>query len=193
MLNSYSSHPELFKPPLPGRKPAISLYTPAETQKTVISTQGSRPGSSSQDKSARIETSPEKRVRLRDYLFFASTSSMRNNERRKSLKQNMKQPENPSQRQSLQSSMSLLRRQKYDISNLEMYRIVKKEIQEEYLKLIRDMQQKIEILGEDDNPHPTNDDLVVLYNIRRLINDRIHPANKDVDQLFLKKEAKLVR
>jgi hypothetical protein len=118
---------------------------------------------------------------------------MRNNERRKSLKQNMKQPENPSQRQSLQSSMSLLRRQKYDISNLEMYRIVKKEIQEEYLKLIRDMQQKIEILGEDDNPHPTNDDLVVLYNIRRLINDRIHPANKDVDQLFLKKEAKLVR
>lgn len=58
-------------------------------------------------------------MRLRDYLFLASTSSQRNNEKKKTLKNTI------TEKESLKTSMNLLKKQKYEISNSDMYKIVR--------------------------------------------------------------------
>jgi hypothetical protein len=97
--------------------------------------------SKSEQKLPAKEGTPEKRMRLRDYLFIASTSSLRNSEKRQELKNSTIEKE------TLKSSISLLKRSKYELPNSEMYAIVKTEIAIELSSLIRDLQEKLQILN----------------------------------------------
>lgn len=96
------------------------------------------------------EGSPEKRVRLRDYLFIASTSSLRNNEKKQDLKNSV------IEKDALKSSITLLKRNKYGLPNAEMYSIVKNEIVKEMNFLIQDLQGRLESLNADQTPNPTS-------------------------------------
>jgi hypothetical protein len=92
--------------------------------------------SKSELKLGRGESSKEKRVRLRDYLFIASTSSQRNSEKKQDLKNSV------IEKDTLKSSISLLKRNKYGLPNAEMYAIVKAEVNKEVESLIRELQEK---------------------------------------------------
>jgi hypothetical protein len=93
--------------------------------------------SKSEQRLGKGEMSPDKRIRLRDYLFIASTSSQRNSAKKQDLKNSIVEKE------TLKSSISLLKRKKYGLPNHEMYEIVKAEIVKEMGSLIEELQGRL--------------------------------------------------
>lgn len=142
---------------------------------------------SQQKLSSRLEGTPEKRIRLRDYLFIASTSSQRNSEKKQNLKNSILQ------KQALKSNISALKRNKYGLPNDQMYDIVRNEITKELSSVLSNIQAKVQALNSQQIINPTNEDLNYLYNLKRLISEYIQPAIKEMDDMAFRRNGNLIK
>lgn len=111
MLNSYKSNPMLGLGAFSRKHNIIEAMKEGEPKSQAQESAILKMNKSKSEHKMRSELgiTPEKRVRLRDYLFIASTSSTRNHEKKHKLKVN----QNEKEKESVSSSISALRRQKY--------------------------------------------------------------------------------
>ena len=85
------------------------------------------------------------------------------------------------EKEKMRDSLHELKKNKYGLPNAEMQAIVKQEILREYKFLIEDLQAKLAIFAADDNANPSNEDLVYMYNVRRVLVDVMKPALRELE------------
>ena len=128
-----------------------------------------------------------KRPRLRDYLFMANVCSNRNKEKKREINKTMHDIT------AIRSSKAELRQHKYEIPNDEMHKVISEELVKEFQEVTNALAETKEEIQMTDHSNTTKEDLGYLYEVRRIVRDKLQSAVKEIRDLEVLKQGKVIK